>query len=133
MAYAGGCGVYAIVRKNIYDPAKLDRGREQLAKFDELHAQQPGFRGTITIDVGNNSKVLINLWDSREAARAGLTQMRPVAENLLQPLLATESALIGEGNVVEDGVFASLSPRSATVAQSSPTEPADSPTQPIEL
>jgi hypothetical protein len=48
MAYAGGCGVYAIVRKNIYDPAKLDRGREQLAKFDELHAQQPGFRGTIT-------------------------------------------------------------------------------------
>jgi hypothetical protein len=127
MAYAGGCGVYAIVRKNIYDPAKLDRGREQLAKFDELHAQQPGFRGTITIDVGNNSKVLINLWDSREAAQARLKlkQMRPVAENLLQPLLATESVLIGEGNVVEDGSFASLSPRTATVAQSSPTHPGE--------
>lgn len=122
MAYAGRCGVYAILRKNTYDPAKLDRGREQLAKFDELHAQQLGFRGTITIDVGDTSKVLINLWDSREAARAGLTQMRPVAENLLQPLLATESVLIGEGNVVDEEVFASRAPRNAGIAQSSPTQ-----------
>jgi len=100
--------VYAIVRKNTYDPVKLDRGREEMAKFDELHAEQPGFRGTITIDVGQNSHVLINLWDSREAAQAGLTQMRPVAAQLVQPLLATESVLIGEGDVVEDRVFASL-------------------------
>jgi hypothetical protein len=68
------------VRKNTYDPANLDRGREQLAKFDELHAQQPGLRGTITIHVGHNSKVLINLWDSREAAQAGFTKMQPVAD-----------------------------------------------------
>jgi hypothetical protein len=114
--------VYAIVRKNTYDPAKLDSGREQLAKFDELHAQQPGFRGTITVDVGDTSKVLINLWDSREAAKAGLTQMRPLAESLLQPLLPTESVLIGEGNVVDEEVFATLAARNAGIAQSSPTQ-----------
>jgi hypothetical protein len=97
--------VYAIVRKNTYDPVKLERGRDQLARFDEMHAQQPGFRGTLTIDVGQNSNVLINLWDSREAAKAGLEQMRPAVGELMEPLLATESVLIGEGTVVESGVL----------------------------
>jgi hypothetical protein len=115
MAYAPGDGVYAIVRKSTYDPVKLDRGRKEMAKFDELHARQPGFRGTITIDVGQNTKVLINVWDSREAAKAGLTQIGPLVEHLVQPLLAADSVLIGEGDVVEEGVFASLATWNAAV------------------
>jgi hypothetical protein len=107
MASAHAVRMYAIVRKNTYDPVQLERGRDQLARFDELHARQPGFRGTITIDVGQNSNVLINLWDSREAAKAGLEQMRPIVGELMEPLLAAESVLIGEGTVLETGVLAS--------------------------
>jgi hypothetical protein len=70
---------------------------------------------------GPNSIVLINLWDSREAAKAGLTRMRPVAENLVQPLLAAESVSISEGDVFGDGDFASLATREAAVAQGAPT------------
>jgi hypothetical protein len=115
MAFAPGDGVYAIVRKNTYDPVKLDRGRKEMARFNELHARQPGFRGTITIDVGQNTTVLINVWDSREAAQAGLTQLGPVVEHLVHPLLAAESVLIGEGDVVEEGAFASLATWDAAV------------------
>jgi hypothetical protein len=97
--------MYAIVRKNTYDPDKLAQGRQQVAKFDAVHARQPGFRGTISIDVGDSQVVVINLWDSREAARAGLEQMRPVAEELIQPLLAGESTLVGEGPLREGGVL----------------------------
>jgi hypothetical protein len=40
---APGDGVYSILRNNTYDAVKLDRGRKEMAKFNELQAQQPGF------------------------------------------------------------------------------------------
>jgi heme-degrading monooxygenase HmoA len=97
--------MYAIVRKNTYDPGKLAQGGQQLAEFDAAHARQHGFRGTISIDVGDSQVVVINLWDSREAAKAGLEQMRPVADKLVQPLLASDSTLVGEGPVRDNGVL----------------------------
>ncbi len=98
--------VYAVIRRNRYDRAKLAQGRQQLDEFDEIHARQPGFRGTISIDCGNDSVVVLNLWESEEQAKAGLEVLRPVVQRLLVPLLATESELIGEGNVIADSVTA---------------------------
>jgi hypothetical protein len=98
--------MYAIVRKNRYDPAKFDAAGDQLARFDEIHAQQHGFVGTLTIDVGQDSRVVINLWDSQASARAGLEKMRPVANELVTPLLAAESILIGEGELLDDRLIA---------------------------
>jgi heme-degrading monooxygenase HmoA len=100
--------MYAIVRKNTYDPGKLAQGQQQLAEFDAVHARQDGFRGTVSIDVGDNQVVVINFWDSREAAKAGFDQMRPVAEKLVQPLLASDSTLLGEGPVRDSGVLSGL-------------------------
>jgi heme-degrading monooxygenase HmoA len=97
--------MYAIVRKNTYDPGKLADAPQQLAKFDAEHARQPGFRGTISIDVGDSQVVVVNLWESREAAKAGQKQMRPVAEELIQPLLTGESTLVGEGPIREGEVL----------------------------
>ena len=96
--------VYAVVRKNTYDRTKLAQGRQLLTEFDEIHARQPGFRGTISIDCGDDSVVVMNLWESEEHARAGLEVLRPVVQRLLVPLLKTESVLIGEGQVVADSL-----------------------------
>ena len=91
--------MYAIVRKNTYDRAKLAQGRAQLEQFDALHARQPGFQGTMTIEVGAGTFVLINVWASQAAATAGLEALRPAVRQLVEPLLAAESTLIGEGPV----------------------------------
>ncbi len=44
--------MYAIVRENTFDKAKLAQGANAMAEFQELHAQQPGYSGTIVIDAG---------------------------------------------------------------------------------
>ncbi len=98
--------MYAVVRKNTYDKARLAQGRQQLKEFDEIHARQPGFRGTISIDCGDDSVVVLNLWESEEHARAGLQVLRPVVQRLLEPLLATESVLLGQGQVIADSLAA---------------------------
>ena len=96
--------MYAVVRRNRYQRAKLAQGRQQLDEFDEIHARQAGFRGTISIDCGDDSVVVLNLWQTEEHAKAGLEVLRPVVQRLLVPLLATESELIGEGKVIVDSV-----------------------------
>jgi hypothetical protein len=51
---------HMIVRKNTHDPARLDRGREEVARFDELHAQQPGVCGTIASTLGTNESARLH-------------------------------------------------------------------------
>jgi heme-degrading monooxygenase HmoA len=94
--------MYAIVRRNTYDPAKAASDQHQLSTFDDLHARQPGFRGTLSIDTGDGSQLVLNVWDSEAAAKAGLEALRPAVRDLIEPVLAKPSDLIGEGAVVSD-------------------------------
>jgi hypothetical protein len=92
--------LYAIVRDTTYDPAKLREGSGQLAEFQEIHARQPGYRGTLVVDVGNGRWISINLWESEQHAQAALPIMVPVVQRLVEPLLARPSELVGTGPVV---------------------------------
>ena len=71
-------------RRPIIPPqhGKSARAKE-VARFDKRHAQQPGFRGKVTIDLGQNTKVLINVWESPEAAKAGAYADAAQPEHLL--------------------------------------------------
>jgi hypothetical protein len=42
--------MYAIVREVQFDPAKLTEAGEQLAEFQALHAEQPGYLGTVVVE-----------------------------------------------------------------------------------
>jgi hypothetical protein len=43
--------MYAVLRLNSFDPAKLAASREQLEEFDRVHAAQPGYVGSVVVDL----------------------------------------------------------------------------------
>ena len=92
--------MFAIVRANTYDPAKLARGREHLDEFQDRHARQPGYRGTLVVDAGNGRWLTVNLWETEEHANTALPALVPEVQRLLEPMMAAPSQLIGTGPVV---------------------------------
>jgi hypothetical protein len=95
----GGHPMYAIIRKNTYDPAKLAHASPALAEFRELHAAQPGYAGSIDVDAGDGQRVIVNLWQTEQDARAGMTVLVPHLQRLLEPLMTSPSQLVGVGEV----------------------------------
>jgi len=92
--------MYAIVRDASYDGARLAQGAAQLDEFQAIHARQPGYQGTIVVDIGNGRRITVNLWESEGQATAALPKMVPEVERLLTPLLTAPAQLIGAGPVV---------------------------------
>ncbi len=80
--------MFAIIRKNTYDPTKLAHAGPALAEFQALHAAQPGYAGSIDIDVGDGQRIVVNLWRTEQDARADLEALVPHLQRLLEPLMA---------------------------------------------
>ena len=91
--------MYAVVRENQYDPARLADGQAQLEEFQAIHDRQPGTLGTLVVDAGNHRWITINLWDAQEHATAALPGLVPQVQRLIEPLLAKPSQLIAAGPV----------------------------------
>jgi hypothetical protein len=91
--------MYAITRKNTYDPAKLAAAAPALGEFQALHAAQPGYAGGIDIDIGQGQRIIVNLWQSEQDARAGQAVLVPHVQRLIEPLMAGPSQLLGSGEV----------------------------------
>ncbi len=92
--------MYAVVRKNVYEPTKLAEGAPRLAELEALHLSQPGFVGSLSVDAGDGATVLVNLWESEAHAVAGLQILGPHVERLVEPLFAKPSEVLGAGPVV---------------------------------
>ncbi len=92
--------MYAIVRENSYDSAKLTRGRPDVDEFQMLHARQPGYQGTIVVELEEGRWLSVNLWDSEASASAALPAMVPAVQRLLEPMMTGPSRVIGSGPVV---------------------------------
>jgi len=61
--------MYAIVRLNSFDPIKLDAS-PALEQFDQIHRSQPGYVGTIVVDLQAGRRLVLNLWErARSTAR----------------------------------------------------------------
>jgi hypothetical protein len=98
--------MYAIVRELLYDPARLSRAAGQLEAFQRLHASQPGYVGSLTVDLGEGRRVVVNLWQTEEQAFAGRDALEPAVRRLIEPLLAAPSRLIAAGPVIENDLIA---------------------------
>ena len=95
--------MYAVIRKLAYDQTRLAQGGQQhLAAFQAIHERQPGYRGSMLIQVDNGNTVALNLWDSEREAMAGLSVLGPEVQRLLEPLLREPAVLVGAGQVVEN-------------------------------
>lgn len=95
----------AVLRVNSFDPEKLANGQQQLDEFNKIHAAQPGFLGSLTVDLGAGRQFVLNLWDTEEHRVAGLEALGPAVERLVNPLFAAPSELVGVGPVIaSDGL-----------------------------
>ena len=91
--------MYAIIRKNTYDPGKLAQAGPALAELQALHAAQPGYAGGIDVDTGQGQRLIVNLWHTEQHARAAMTVLLPHVQRLLGPLMAGPSQFLGAGEV----------------------------------
>jgi len=68
--------MYAIVRLNSFDPIKLDAS-PALEQFDQIHRSQPGYVGTMVVDLQAGRRLVLNLWESEEPARQRCSSSGP--------------------------------------------------------
>jgi hypothetical protein len=92
--------MYAVLRMNSFDPDKLAASRGSLERFDKVHAAQPGYVGSVVVDLGEGRRFALNVWQSEEHSTAALSILGPEVGRLLTPLLASPSELIGVGTVI---------------------------------
>src|SRR5690242_8700518 len=95
-----GRSMYAIVRESTYDTKALKGGKHRLDEFQALHEKQPGYAGTVVVELSAGRWLTVNLWKREEDARAALPVMVPVVERLLEPMMTQPSEVIGAGPVV---------------------------------
>ncbi|MBB3036521.1 hypothetical protein [Hoyosella altamirensis] len=93
--------MYAVVRVNHFDTEKLTAHSTDVAEFDRIHAEQPGFIGSLIVDLGDGKQATVNLWDKEESAKTALPRIGPVVGQLLNPLMAAPSELLGTGPVIK--------------------------------
>lgn len=94
--------MYAVIRELTYDPQKLNQGQAQADEFRRLRAQQPGAQGNLTVDVGGNRLIVIDLWDSEAQQQAAAQVLQPQAQRLIRPLLTGDARVLGSGEVIHD-------------------------------
>jgi hypothetical protein len=92
--------MYAVLRLNSFDPAKLAVSADLLEEFDKIHAAQPGYVGSVVVDLGAGRRFALNLWESEQHSAAALGVLGPEVGRLLGPLMAAPSQLIGVGRVL---------------------------------
>src|SRR5215813_7383194 len=92
--------MYAIARLNSFEPDKLADSADSLQQFDEAHAAQPGYLGSIVIDLHHGRRLVLNLWQSEAHSAAALSTLGPEVRRPLGPLMSKPSELLGAGTVV---------------------------------
>jgi hypothetical protein len=94
--------MFAVVREATYDSDKKVRGSKQMEEFARIRAQQPGYRGTVTVDAGSGRTLTIALWDTEQQQQAASEELGPEAQRLLAPLWTTPAQIIGSGAVIHN-------------------------------
>ena len=92
--------MYAVFRETRYAEGKRIENTTQYRAFHQAHSEQPGYVGTAVADVGGGRLLTVTLWRTEDDMRAAREALGPVIGDLLEPLMAAPSALLGTGRVV---------------------------------
>ena len=101
--------MYAVVRLNSFDPVKL-ADSTSLEQFDQIHRAQPGYVGTVVVDLQAGRRLALNLWESEEHSAAALSVVGPEVGRLLEPLMSQPSVLVGAGTVLSTDLVRASNP-----------------------
>ena len=91
--------MYAIVRRITVPSTLDDSARGDLEHFQQVHESQPGFLGALEIDEGDDRVLVVNLWESQDAAEAGRRAVGAVAADKVVPHAAEPPELVAVGEV----------------------------------
>ncbi len=97
--------MYVVVRELRYDLPKLSSATGQLAEFQQLHASQPGYLGSLTVEAGDGRRIVVNVWQTEAQAFAGREALEPAVQRLIEPLLTAPAALLGAGPLVDNDLI----------------------------
>jgi hypothetical protein len=98
--------MYAVVRLNSFDTTKL-AASTALEQFDQIHRTQPGYVGSIVVDLQAGRRLVLNLWENEEHSAAALSVVGPEVGRLLEPLMSHPSELVGAGTVISTDLIPS--------------------------
>jgi hypothetical protein len=98
--------MYAVVRLNSFDTTKL-AASTALEQFDQIHRTQPGYLGSIVVDLQAGRRLVLNLWESEAHSAAALSIVGPEVGRLLEPLMSHSSELVGAGTVISTDLIPS--------------------------
>lgn len=100
--------MYAVVRETTYPVDTPLAARPEFTAFQDAHAAQPGYRGTIVTHLGNGLHVTVTLWDTAEQMDAARHAIGPAVKTLIEPLMAHPTRLLGTGEVAYSDLNADL-------------------------
>ncbi len=92
--------MYAVTRLNSFDLTRLAAAGDKLEQFDQVHRAQPGYVGTVVVDLQAGLRLVLNLWESQEHSAAALSVLGHEVGRVLNPLMSAPSELVGAGTVI---------------------------------
>jgi heme-degrading monooxygenase HmoA len=96
--------MHAVFREAIYPKGKPIHETREFQEFQKIHAERPGYVGTVVTDAGDGRYLTVTLWKSAEDMNAAREALGPAVQRLLNPMMVSASKLIGTGKVVLNDV-----------------------------
>ena len=93
---------WAIVRRISFQPDVELRTDPHIAEFQRVHAAQPGYRGNLIIDAGDNTQLTVTVWDTETDSNNARGALGSAIDQLVVPMLAKPAELLAAGAVLED-------------------------------
>jgi hypothetical protein len=97
--------MYAVFREAAYPAGKAIDETPEFREFQKIHADRPGYVGTIVADAGGGRHLTVTLWRTAEDMDAAREALGPVVERTLNRMMLSPSDLLGTGKVVATDLF----------------------------
>lgn len=92
--------MYAVSRETYYPPEIKIQETKAFTAFQNKHAEQPGYVGTIVTKLEEGRYLTVTLWETEEQMNNARKALGQVVEELLTPLMTSPAILLGTGPVV---------------------------------
>lgn len=98
--------MFAVIRETTYPLGTPLAERPEFEAFQEKHATQPGYLGTIVTHLGDGRHITVTLWDTAEHMNAARDAIGPTVKTLIEPIMSAPTKLLGTGEVAYADIIA---------------------------
>jgi len=97
--------MYAVFRETTYATDEKIEETEAFKTFQDKHAKQPGYLGTVVTNVGEGRYLTVTLWQSKKNMDDARDALAPIVDDLLNPFMTAPSKLLGTGPIVVNDII----------------------------